>query len=737
MKDQIEIKVNVSKKLFYSGDTMFGVYALEPIGSNHNIELNPWGNFVVNGNTPELFVGKQYEIIIEPSTHPKYGDGYSFVAIKQKKPTIIDEQQAYLRAMLKEKQAEAIIEKYPNHLILDMMKSGEFDFSNIKGIKEKTYNKIKKFLFENLDLQQVLVELRELNISFKAMKKLIDHFGSADAVVQKIKANIYSLCDVKSFGFKKVDDYALRRGDSKTNQNRIVAGIKYIVEQESQNGHSWSDVDRVIENTKPLLDIDTDYIVDAINNIIDKDKDFYFDGEKIALHQYYFYEKEIYKKLMRMIDRKVSITVKDVEMKIDNLEELQGVKYTDEQKNVIKLANENNVLIVNGKGGVGKTFSLKGLLKVFGQYPYMCCTLSGKAAKVLEANGLIASTIHRMLGVQGNEKFIFNHETRLPYRIIIIDEASMVNSYLFYSVLNALPDDAKLIIVGDSGQLASIGTAAIFDDMLQTNVLPRQELTIVQRQASKSGILSCANEIREGKQINSKSVNKQQVYGELKDFVVFPLSTREGIRDVTMQVAKKFLAKDIMEFQIITALKDRGEVCVRKLNKDLQELFNDINQPCIKRGFYNYYVGDKIIQGGNNYEAGENKDISVFNGTLGKIIKIDIDDKVGHKVHIQFEGIEEIIIYEKDDLDMIELAYAITVHRSQGSSIPYVLFVFDYSAYMLLSRQLVYTGISRASKGCVMVCENKALHHAVRTDHGGNRRTFLAEFLRDGGNINA
>ena len=731
MSEHIEVKVNVSKKLYYSGDSMFGVYALEPVGKCGNIELNKYGNFVVNGNTPELFVGKQYEIIIEPSVHPKYGEGYSFIAVKQKKPTTVDEQQAYIRAMLKEKQAEAIIERYPNHLILDLMRSGEFDYSNVKGIKEATYKKIHKFLFDNLDLQQALVELRELNISFKAMKKLIDHFGSADTVVQKIKDNIYSLCDVKSFGFKKVDDYALRRGDSKTNQNRIVAGIKYIVEQEAQSGHSWSDIGRIADHTQQLLDVETSYIVDVINTVIQDDGDFYYDGDKIALRQYYFYEKEIYKKLMSMMGRKVSIQVKDIDEKIEKLEELQGVTYTDEQKNVIKLANEHNVLIVNGKGGVGKTFSLKGLLKVFGQYSYICCALSGKAAKVLEANGLIASTIHRMLGVQGG-KFKHNHEERLPYRIVIIDEASMANSFLFYSVLNALPDDAKLIIVGDSGQLASIGTGAIFEDLLQSDILPRQELTIVQRQAAKSGILSCANDVRDGNQINSKSVNKQQVYGELKDFVLFPLSTREGLRDITMQVAKKFLNKDIMDFQVISALKDRGEVSVRKLNKELQELFNDTSQPFIKRGYYNYYVGDKIIQGGNNYEAGENEDVSIFNGTLGKIVNIVLDEEKGHKVHIQFEGIDEVIVYEKDDLDMIELAYAITVHRSQGSSIPYVLFVFDYSAYMLLSRQLVYTGISRASKGCVVVCENKALHHAVRTDHGGNRRTFLSEFLKNG-----
>lgn len=730
--DQLELKVSVAKKLFYSNDSMFGVYALEPVGVAKGIPLNKYGNFVVNGNCPELYIGKQYEIIIEPSESDKYGKGFSFVAVKQKKPTTIDEQQAYLRAMLKEKQAEAIINKYPNHKILDIMKSGEFDYSDIKGIKKITYDKIHKFLFDHLDLQQALVELRELNISFKAMKKLIIHFGSADVTVQKIKENIYSLCEIKSFGFKKVDDYALRRGDVKTNQNRIVAGIRYIVDEEAQFGHSWSNIDTVINNVKPLLEIEESYIVDVINNVISRSKEFYYDNEKIALQQYYFYEKEIYNKLMKMNERDVSVTVNNIEGKIDQLEGMQGIQYTDEQKNTFLLANQNNVLVINGKGGVGKSFSLKGLLRVFQQYPYMCCSLSGKAAKVLENNGLNASTIHRMLRVQGNGKFEFDHKNRLPYRIVVIDEGSMVNSYLFYSVLNALADDAKLIIVGDNGQLASIGTGAVFEDILRTNKLPAQELTIVQRQAAKSGILSSANEIREGNQINSRNSSKQQTYGELKDFVCIPLANRDYIQDIAIKVCHKFLNKDVMEFQVISPLKMRGEVSVRKLNNELQKLFNDTNKKSIKRGFYNYYVGDKIIQGGNNYEAGENDDISVFNGTLGKIVGIDIDEKNGHKVHIQFENMDDVIMYEKDELDMIELAYAITVHRSQGSSIPYVLFVFDYSSYMLLSRQLIYTGISRASKGCAMVCENRALHHAISTDHGGNRRTFLKGFLAEG-----
>src|SRR5690606_23159588 len=197
---KIEMKASCVRKLFYDSNSMFGVYAFEPTERNFSVDLNSWGNFVVNGNTSELFVGKVYDIVIEPSTHPKYGNGYTFIEVKQKKPTTVEEQQAYIRAMLKDSQAEAIIKKYPNHKILDLMKEDKFEWNGIKGIKQKTYDRIKKYLFAHLDIQEALVELRELNIIFKVMIELIEHYGDAGVVVQKVKLTMYFLLDWLDFG---------------------------------------------------------------------------------------------------------------------------------------------------------------------------------------------------------------------------------------------------------------------------------------------------------------------------------------------------------------------------------------------------------------------------------------------------------------------------------------------------------------------------------------------------------
>lgn len=732
MKEVIELKIKVKRKMFYNSQSSWGVFAVEPVTNKKKVKLNDYDNFVINGSMPELFVDNEYDVKIRPTSHAKYGDGYAVEHVAYKKPTSVEEQQEYVRIMLTEKQSKAILKKYPNHLVLDMMKDGTFDYSDIKGIKEKSYNNIKNYLMANLDIQESLVELKDLNITFASMKKLVDHFGTPEVVVQKVKDNIYSLCEVKNFGFLKVDSYALNRGDDKENKNRIFAATNYILSQEESNGHSWISKTHLHNSLSELLQINDERIDEVINEL-GKHSQYYVHDNQIAIYKNYFYEKQIKSKLLKLHKAKSILKIKDINKRIAESEELVGITYTDEQREAIRMSTENNVFILNGKGGVGKTSVLKAILNVHKDYTHACCALSGKASRIMNSLGLNAFTIHRLLGFDPKEGFIHNEKNKLPHHIIVIDEASMCNSYLMYSVINAIEEGMKLIIVGDSGQLESIGNGAVFSDLLKANKLPQKELKKVHRQAARSGILSSANEIREGRQIISTNTYGKHVFGELKDFVLFSLDSRDTIKELTLDVCRTFTERNKDEFQVITALKSRGDISVKNLNIEIQKIFNDMTKPFIKRGSYEYRVGDRIIQSGNNYEAGENSDISVFNGTIGKIVDLEKarNDKEKDKLFIQFEGIDEIICYEKEQIDQIELAYAISCHKSQGSTIPYTLFVFDYSGYMLLNKQFVYTGLTRASKGCVMICEARALRHAVRTDSSGRRNTFIYDMLME------
>lgn len=747
LSETIKLNVTVDHKRFYSSDSMWGVYGFTPNTNRDKIEGLDWkGVFAVSGNTPELTIGSDYDIEITPSYNEKYGKGYSFIMVAAKRPTSVKEQQEYIKAMVTDRQYKEILKVYPNDLILDLMEKDEFDFTEIKGIGVKTYQKIKKYLFDNLEIQEALVELKDLDISFNSMKKLIEYFGDSRTLVQRVNSNIYELCNVSGFGFKKIDAYALNRGDDPTSGDRILAAIKHTLKQDADRGDSWISIPDIAKELDKLLEINIGYINDMLENISEKDKTIYKDEEnRIALRNNYVYEKNFYEKLIKMSRQPSFTKVDNIEEKIKSLEKKNGFEYTSEQKEAIKKSVGSNVLIVNGRAGTGKSTNIKGIVDLLEDYSYMSVALSGKAVKVLKNNGLRAQTIHKTL--MQTIDYETGDSRPMPYDIIIVDEASMVNNQLFYELTEALKKDAKLIIVGDNGQLPAIGSGANFDNVIRFgDKIAKQELTIIHRQAQKSGILSAANTIRDGEQINSPYSLETEVYGELEDMVLIPTDDETNIKDMVLDIAKRNKDKDLFEFQVITGRVDVGELSVQSLNKELQKVFNDVNRPFVSRGAYEYRVGDKVIQNGNNYEANVYQETSpfeteeivfeetmeVFNGTLGKIVDIHFDhDKTrkDHKVHIRFEDEEKIVEYSVNDMSQVGLAYALTVHKLQGSSSDNVVFAFDGASFMLLSREFVYTGITRAKKGCIMIAENKILHMGVKKVSGGNRRTFLKDML--------
>lgn len=723
-----KLRVEVAREMFFNES--YGVYALYPLEKGHGIKLNNYHNFVASGDTFQLIEGAEYDIEIKEKEDKKYGRGWGFVNVTQDRPVSVAQQQAYVKALIAESYSKALLNHYPTEKILDLFKEDKIDFKNIKGIGEVRYKEIKETLLNNLDIQEAISELSDLQISFGKMKKLVEHFGSPHIVVEKVKNNIYKLCEVDSFGFKTVDGFALNRGDDKRNKNRIIASLIYILKEEEQSGNSWSAKFTTVEKMRELLGIERKTIETVLKNI---PSSVYSDEDRFALKRTYSVEKNIKLKLQKLLESETNIKLSNSSELIAQVEDKQGFKFSEEQLQAINLAIDNNVLIINGKAGTGKTTTLKGILALMDRFNHVACALSGKASKIMSKNGLNSKTIHRLLEWKGKQ-FTYNKEHPLVEPIIVVDETSMINSHLFYSLVQAIRNGSKLIILGDSGQLAGIGVGAVFRDLVGSNFIPKIELTKVQRQAEKSGILLAANEIRDGNQIISSGDYQRKIIGELKDFVLFPVEDKGGIRRLTEQVAQKFKDKDLFEFQIITGRKSGGDISVKELNNGLQPIYNQKTGESVKSKGYEYFVGDKIIQCGNNYDADGGK-LSIFNGTLGKILSIhkDVPSKTKNiketLIEIEFEDIKNPITYKLEDMSMIELAYAISCHRSQGSTIKHVLFVFDYSSYMLLSKQFVYTGITRSSEGCVTIAEAGALRHAIKTDVSESRRTFLREFL--------
>lgn len=729
----ISIDVKIERLVWSSTQNDFKIYGAHPVNQSdiieHNLKFNKYGNMSLNGLLPKLEIGSVYKAKMIESKNPKYGVVYEVQHIFQEIPKTTEEQRAYLSTLLTEIQVENIYDKYNGQDVIQLMKDNTFDYNIVKGMGEHTYNIIREKLLNNLELQEALVSLSQYGLTYSIVSKLVKKYGSASLVVQKIESNPYVLTEVDGIGFVKCDKYALSMGVETDSPNRIQACIQHILDEEADNnGHSWIGKSSLVKKSVELLKISDEAVRGYVENL---EKSFlYIDEEKIAKRNLYNYEKFIFDSVKRLLSEKPN-EIQNIEELIDKAQEKQGFEFTLEQRDAIKTAVQNNVVVITGKAGTGKTTILKGVIEVLkslGQYKeYFTCALSGKASqRIEESTGLESSTIHRLLGYnQEKDGFAYDLDNPLPNSVVVLDEASMVNSYIFNSLSNAISTGSKFIIIGDYEQLEPIGAGNVFKDLIMSQSVPVAYLTQVHRQAMKSGILSTANNIREGVQFAEKDDYENKVLGELKDLHFKPYKKSETVHKAILKACEQYRDSsqfDVMKFQVIVPLKNRGDICTKKLNVDLQQIFNGEMKTVISRNGYDFKEGDKVIQNGNNY------DVNVFNGTLGIIREVDTEKK---EVTIEFSNVGSVK-YSQEEMGQIDMAWALTVHKVQGSQFDVVIGGIDYSSYVLLSRQLVYTLLTRASKICMLICELEALRHAIRTDKSSKRNTFLEEMLIEG-----
>lgn len=757
---EFKMELEVGYEVFFDKEAQnnygFGIYSCKPVNYTREIVTDYQGKISIQGTSRRLVKGEKYDIKFNGTyTHAKHGVFYKIVEVAAPKLNTVDDQNRFLKAIITEAQLNSLKSAYPNTLLVDLILEEKIDTKKTKGIKAKSLAVITDKVKQNAHISVLIARLNELNLSVNSIDKLLKHFGSSQEVLDAIERNIYELCNIRTFGFKSVDSVALERGDEPTNMNRIVACIEYLLKKDNDEGHTWTERNKLVEDATELLYIEQELIIDGLNEM-KKDGMLYYEGNRVANSRVREQEWEIYHHLKRIRDS--YIAVENVEEKITErigiVEKQQGFIFTDEQRNAITEGSKHGVIVLNGLAGAGKTGTVKGLIDSLGTDNYITCALSGKAVKVLSQRGIEASTIHRMLGYQ-NGRFMFNEDNQLPYGTIVADEMSMTDVRLLLSVLKAVPDGAKLILVGDSGQLPAIGYGDVLRDLLSTKAFPTYELTKVHRQAAKSGILSLANSIREGNQVMPYNSSGKEVYGELQDQTVISYSNKDSIPSDIIKIATSYKAnikvpEDLNNFQVIVANRERGSLSTRNMNTELQKVFNNMKKPFLNRNGYDFREEDKIIAQGNSYEqrvyrssddyynhqsivkeigedeAPEGNKEDIYNGTMGYIHTLLLEEKI---VLIQFEGVNGLVAMSQSDLDKIDMAYSATCHKMQGSGIRNVVVALDYGAFKLLSKQWVYTALTRASGKGVMLVENNALHQAISNDESGNRRTFLADFM--------
>lgn len=718
----------------------------------------------LKGTTCTLEYGTTYKVFCKlAETHEIYGDTYGLIYIsKCIDISSKDKQKEFLKNVLNENLVEKLFDEYDD--VIKLLENRDVkSLMKIKGIGNQVALRMIDEYEESKDYSSIYMELGQLGFTHTFIKKLVDFYKFPDTVIDIVKNNPYDLLRVEGIGFKKADEVACKVGITQYDIRRIKGFLLYYLNDQGEAGRSYLNYQDLMKALYDTLGFVPEEIINATAKQMIDNKDVVVldNGSKIALKKFYDLEKNIMNELFRLQIGLVKVVENDSdkvnsihddyipksfnignwETITENVEEKQGFMFTDEQRAAIKLSLDNHVMALTGGAGVGKTSTANGICSLYSGYNILACALSGKASvRITEATGLPASTIHRALGYQNGE-FMFNKENKLAVDIVLIDEATMINGTLFLSLLEAIPTGAKVIIMGDVQQLTPIGNCQVFADILDSNVLPVVKLSKPHRQALRSGIIPTSIKIANQQQIFDGNYTGNAIIGELEDMEL-DISGKGNDESISDKIIKHFQVElekfhDIMEVQICVPMRLRGELSCYNLNSKIQSIYNPKLSNCNEIEIFlekkndeakKYIIraGDKVINTKNNYKCinSEGETTPVFNGNMGIVKEIEKNGMCT----IDFIGIGEVI-FTKSDCKNLELGYACTVHKLQGSGFCSTIVGLDNSSYIMNNSELLYTAITRAKKHCVLIANNYAVVKSIQTKEVKTKQTFLKDML--------
>lgn len=739
IKCTIELsKIFFPKNVSHIKSGEFGIFVADIIDEIENCE-NIYKNIKLKGKCCEVNHNEKYNVSCKlADVNEKYGNTYEIVYINR----VVDlkdkvKQRNFLMSIINETTVNRLYEQFDD--VISLLENEDVkSLTKVKGIGVSSALKLIEKYKDCKDYSTIYAELGHLGFSSNLIKRLVDYYKSPDVVIETVKTNPYELVNVDGIGFKKADEIAEKVGIKGSNPNRIKGCILYILSQNGDIGRSYLHYTELLKQLNDSIGyVEQDIINGVAKSLIDKNEVYISEnGEYIGIRKYHLLEKRICDELLRLLNSESTIKISNFDESIRKTQEDQGFNFTDEQLNAIKLFTNASVMALTGGAGVGKTSVSKGMMDLIKNYVISATALSGKASvRITEATGIEASTIHRLLGFQHGE-FIYNNKNKLCTDVVFIDESTMINGELFLSLLEAIPSGAKLVMMGDVQQLTPIGSCQVFADVLNSSIIPSIKLNKPHRQAMKSGIIPLSIDIINQNQIFDSTFEGNRILGELQDMEldIYKSNTSETERVVNHFMKQLQKTNDLMETQIIVPMRNRGEFSTYVLNLEVQKRINPINEKrkhvtisLDKDRYYVIQVGDKVINTKNNYKAKniDGDDVAVFNGNMG-VVK-EIED--GY-VTVDFVGIGEVIL-DGNGSKSLELGYAITIHKSQGSGFDVVIGAIDSSAYVLLNAELLYTLVTRAKKYCVLVGKNNAIRTAINKREIKNKQTYLKELLKN------
>lgn len=605
--------------------------------------------------------------------------------------------------------AHLIVEKFGTETI-DIIETDIERLYEVVGIGKKRVEKIRDSWEKQKDIKDVMLFLQGYGVSTAYAAKIYSQYGKDS--IETVKANPYKLADdIWGIGFKTADGIANKMGYEKNDIRRCKSGLNYTLNQLSDEGHVYAVEEQLVEAAKKLLEADEEPIRQAMSEMLANDE---LKQEKNAIYlpPFYFSEVGTARKILGLLSH--SETRKNVPLNIDAIQKSSGIVYDDVQIAAIKQAIDAKVMVLTGGPGTGKTTTTQGIIAAFKTMGLriLLAAPTGRAAKRMsEATGMEAKTIHRLLEYNPADGYKRNDENPLEGDALIVDECSMVDIMLMYNLMKAIPTDMRLVLVGDIDQLPSVGAGNVLRDIIDSERVPVIRLTRIFRQAQTSRIVMNAHAINKG---NFPDISN----GKDTDFFFIKMEDPEKVASQIVNLVQNRLPKaynqPLSNIQVLTPMQ-RGVVGAANLNTILQNALNNSTQSLSRSG-YVFKKGDRVMQIRNNYDK------DVFNGDIGVVASINQEDRT---LAVDFDSL--IVEYEISELDELTLAYATTIHKSQGSEYPIVVMPVMMNHYVMLQRNLIYTGITRSKKVCVLIGQVKALAYAVHHQTVTDRNTLLKE----------